>query len=87
MSRVARNSAATFACSSPCGDRRKAGQPAVQDVVGVVDLAVAQQVDDGHRLPFADPLSHAAGPASAAALAAAGSAAAIRSIAASSCAR
>ena len=86
MSRVARYSAAAFACSSPRGDNVKAIQPPVQDVVGIPHLAVSEQVDDSHRLPFADPLSHAGGPASAAALAAAGSAVAMRSIAASSCA-
>ena len=49
------------------------GQPSVQDLVGVEDLAVADEVDGRH-----------AGTAAAAAFAAPGSAAAMRSIAASS---
>src|SRR5690606_15362011 len=55
-----------------------AGKAAVEDALGIVDLTVAQQVD--HRLHADSP------PASAAARAAAGSAAAIWSRAAESCA-
>ena len=60
------------------------GQPAIEDLGGVVHLAVAEQVD--HRAGTGHGLSSSGLTARAAACAAAGSAAAIRSRAPSSCA-
>ena len=71
MTSLSRNHfAALTAIPSPAVGQPEARQPAVEDLVGVVHLAVAEQVHDGL-------LAHA--PTSAAARAAAGSASSTRS--------